>query len=496
MTQEIKIDDEFKALIRPLSDSEFRLLELDILKVGCRDPLVLWGKTLVDGHHRHRICTKYNIPFNTVQQEFASRDDAKEWIIKNQFGRRNITKWDRCLLALELEDVFRKRGKENLKRHTGNFDLLGELSKEGMQISANHFLEVDTREDVAKIAGVSHDTLYRVKEILEKATSEQRAALDRDDVSISEIYNEIKNGKPVWIAIEDLGVDVCNVRRGAWDHDMEFVADIRNNGIIHPLLVRPADPSTGKKYAIVAGSRRYHAAFEAGLSKVPCFIEEMDDVEAIGRSIAENRYSKNASDWHYVVSIGEMYELLKKTGDRNQVIETIMDLTGFLRPNVEDYLDASFLPGDSIELIKKPSGRSDEVQGQLQRGEMPAYYSTKSLDVKVAAEISRKSKGLTKERIFELAAEAIVVDKSVISDLIDAAITYPKKSMKDIKETVIGIPKGGGWVFDFDSDVISAMNIACDLRKMDREVLVNYYVKKGLSDDGFLKEVDYGKEES
>lgn len=379
---------------------------------------------------------------------------------------------------------------------------MAELSKEPFPNLGNPLSTVDTEngfdssEELAKLADVSHGTLDKVIEILEKATPEQRSALDRDDASISEIYNEIKKGKPVWIGIEDLGVDVCNVRRGAWDHDMEFVADIRNNGIIHPLLVRPADPSTGKKYAIVAGSRRYHAAFEAGFSKVPCFIEEMDDVEAIGRSIAENRYSKNASDWHYVVSIGEMYELLKNNGDRNQVIETIMDLTGFLRPNVEDYLDASFLPCDSIELIKEPSGRSDEVQGQLQRGEMEAYYSTKSLDVKVAAEISRKSKGLTKERIFELAAEAIVVDKSVISDLIEAAITYPKKSMKDIKETVIGIPKGGGWVFDFDSDVIFAMNKACDLRKMDREVLVNYYVKKGLSDDGFLKEVDYGKGES
>ncbi len=494
MTQEIKIDDEFKALIRPLSDSEFRLLELDILKVGCRDPLVLWGNTLVDGHHRHRICTKHSIPFNTVQQEFASRDDAKEWIIKNQFGRRNITKWDRCLLALELEDVFRKRGEEK-RLYIGNMDLMAELSKNDMPNLANQFSEVDTREDLAKLAGVSHGTLDKVREILEKATPEQRAALDRDDASISEIYNEIKKGKPVWINIEDLGVDVRNVRRGEWDHDMEFVADIRNNGIIHPLLVRPADPSTGKKYSIVAGSRRYHAAFEAGFSKVPCFIEELDDAEAIGRSIAENRYSKNASDWDYTVKIGEMYELLKNTGDSNQVIETIMELTGFNRPNVEDYLDASFLPSDSVELIKDPVERSEEVQGQLFRGEMPAYYSKKSLDVKTAAEISRKSKGLTKERIFQLAAEAIVVDKSVISDLIEAAITYPKMSMKDIKETVIGIPKGGGWVFDFDSDVIYAMNEACDQRKMDREVLVNYYVKKGLRDDGFLKEVDYGKGE-
>ncbi len=53
----------------------------------------------------------------------------------------------------------------------------------------------DSSEELAKLAGVSHGTLDKVREILEKATPEQISALDRDDASISEIYNEIKKGK-------------------------------------------------------------------------------------------------------------------------------------------------------------------------------------------------------------------------------------------------------------------------------------------------------------
>jgi len=69
---------------------------------------------------------------------------------------------------------------------------------------SKEIIPVNTREDIAEIAGVSHGTLDKVREILDKATSEQRAALDRDDASISEIYNEITKGKPVWIGIGDL----------------------------------------------------------------------------------------------------------------------------------------------------------------------------------------------------------------------------------------------------------------------------------------------------
>ena len=113
--------------------------------------------------------------------------------------RRNITKWDRCLLALKLEEHYKKKGKENIK-----YGLNKPFPNLGNPIIEQDILKsdpIDTSEDLAKIAGVSHGTLDKVKDILEKATSEQRAALDRDDTSIQRVClsnlpfsNQLENG--------------------------------------------------------------------------------------------------------------------------------------------------------------------------------------------------------------------------------------------------------------------------------------------------------------
>ena len=41
---EIRIDQEFKNLIPPLTDEEFSGLEAAIAAEGCRDPLVICGR--------------------------------------------------------------------------------------------------------------------------------------------------------------------------------------------------------------------------------------------------------------------------------------------------------------------------------------------------------------------------------------------------------------------------------------------------------------------
>lgn len=86
----IKIDPEFKALIWPLAPDELRQLEENILRDGCRDPLVIWRETLIDGHNRFEICQRNKIPFETVEIEFAGRDAVMDWVDANQLGRRNL----------------------------------------------------------------------------------------------------------------------------------------------------------------------------------------------------------------------------------------------------------------------------------------------------------------------------------------------------------------------------------------------------------------------
>lgn len=60
----LNINDKFKNLIPPLSDDEYKQLEDNILRYGCREPLCVWNNTIIDGHNRYAICSKNNIPFS------------------------------------------------------------------------------------------------------------------------------------------------------------------------------------------------------------------------------------------------------------------------------------------------------------------------------------------------------------------------------------------------------------------------------------------------
>ncbi|MBS1507014.1 MAG: hypothetical protein JSS79_10245 [Bacteroidetes bacterium] len=93
--ERIIIREDFKDLIPQLKSEELNQLEENILLEGVRDPLIIWpvndGFVLVDGHNRFSICQKHKLDFPFRKVEFKSDDDARDWMIKNQLGRRNLT---------------------------------------------------------------------------------------------------------------------------------------------------------------------------------------------------------------------------------------------------------------------------------------------------------------------------------------------------------------------------------------------------------------------
>jgi N6-adenosine-specific RNA methylase IME4 len=105
LTNDLKVDPEFEALIPPLSPGEFAQLEENILRDGCLHPLCVWDNSLVDGHNRHEICTAHSLPFDITPVSFESRDHAKAWICEQQLGRRNLTDDQRAIVADDVREV-------------------------------------------------------------------------------------------------------------------------------------------------------------------------------------------------------------------------------------------------------------------------------------------------------------------------------------------------------------------------------------------------------
>lgn len=175
----MRIDNEFKALIPPLKDEEWEGLERSILEDGIRDPLVLWGDILVDGHNRYEIAQLHDVPFSTVQKEFDSRDDAKLWIYRNQLSRRNLNDFQRIEITHKCEDAVRAKAAE---RQSPGVNQYTDRSVEILPPTSK------ARDELGSMAGVSGKTYEHAVTVLESAPEQVTEATRSGDLSINAAY--------------------------------------------------------------------------------------------------------------------------------------------------------------------------------------------------------------------------------------------------------------------------------------------------------------------
>lgn len=182
----MKVNEEFRKLIPALSNEEFAQLERNCLQDGIRDAIVVWNDTIIDGHNRYEIAKKHGLEFRTESKEFDTEGDVKEWMIMHQFGRRNLSNYQRSILALELEEVFREKAKESKAEKVSHYRQTGEVKQKSAEPP------IETRKELAKVANVSHDTIAKVKVIEAKAPEEVKQKLKAGRMSINEAYKGIK----------------------------------------------------------------------------------------------------------------------------------------------------------------------------------------------------------------------------------------------------------------------------------------------------------------
>ena len=171
---ELKISETLSHLMPPLSAEEESLLTESLLDNGCREPLVVWNGTLVDGHTRYRICWRHGIPFTYVEMKFESENDAVLWSIRNQIGRRNLTPFQRCELVLPYEDDLKAEAKKRQGWRSDHHSMPHEKGK--------------TRDHLAMMAGVSSGTLCKAKVIMDKADDETISRVREGNISIHRAY--------------------------------------------------------------------------------------------------------------------------------------------------------------------------------------------------------------------------------------------------------------------------------------------------------------------
>ena len=222
----IKIKEEFKSLIPALTKEEFKQLEQNCLDEGIREKILVWNGFIIDGHNRYEISLKWDLEIQTETKHFKDEEAVKEWMILNQFGRRNLSNYQRSVLALQLEEVFSKKAKENQIRKPNS--VMAKLPKQN----------INTREELSNVAQVGERTLGMVKKIQEKATEEVKAKLSTGEVSINAAYQDIKKEENKKLLLEKKELYKIRVENKTKD---EFKIDINNTNETFRVIY--ADPA-------------------------------------------------------------------------------------------------------------------------------------------------------------------------------------------------------------------------------------------------------------
>ena len=84
MKQVWQIDPGFKRLSVPLSPEEENKLENSLIRKGCMEPIAVWHGCILDGHKRYDICSYEEMDYETVEMDFATREEAIIWVCKKR----------------------------------------------------------------------------------------------------------------------------------------------------------------------------------------------------------------------------------------------------------------------------------------------------------------------------------------------------------------------------------------------------------------------------
>ena len=192
----LKTDNEFSAFGPPLYEEEFRALEDSIRKEGCKEPLIVWNKTIIDGYKRYYICRKYGIPFAVQNMEFESRDDVVKWTLQRRLACPGLEAYERVQVVLRYAPYLRKMPEQRRVAVYGNLaskDMHERGSKELGDGCGGRI-----REQLARLANVSHGTLDKVKYIEDNGDEALQARIRQGEYSIHRAYRIIWKRKNAW----------------------------------------------------------------------------------------------------------------------------------------------------------------------------------------------------------------------------------------------------------------------------------------------------------
>ena len=192
--KEYKIDPELNEVLPQLSDADYKSLEQSLLTDGFKGaPIMVWGDIIVDGHNRYEICHKHNISYEVKEIEFASKEEAIIWMVRQQLGRRSLTPLQRIQIVEKYRPFYKKKAEKNKSLNGGNKIAESENSTTPLMKEE----KIDVREKLAKDADVSTNTYSKGVKILESGNEDLISETINGQKSINKAFNELKKNADI-----------------------------------------------------------------------------------------------------------------------------------------------------------------------------------------------------------------------------------------------------------------------------------------------------------
>lgn len=157
----------------------------------------------------------------------------------------------------------------------------------------------------------------------------------------------------------------------------ELAVSITARGLIQPVIVRPLGDG---RYELIAGERRWRAARQAGLARIPAVVRNAESAEAIELALIENIQRQDLNP----VETAQAYRHLAETFDLSH--EEIAAKVGKDRSSITNLLRLLNLP----EEIQK-----DLASGALSVGHARAILGISDRDSQLVARAAVLAKGLS-----------------------------------------------------------------------------------------------------
>jgi ParB family chromosome partitioning protein len=175
---------------------------------------------------------------------------------------------------------------------------------------------------------------------------------------------------------------------------VELEASIRENGLLQPLVVRPAGRSApgGAQWELVAGERRLRAVRRLGWTEVPVVVREVDDRTLLVLAIVENVQRSDLSPLEEAEGYRQLIEDFGFT--QKEVAENV----GRERSTVANLLRLLNLPASVQRLVSRGAlsmGHARALLGvgdERRMADMARRAADEGLSVRAVEELVRRSR--------------------------------------------------------------------------------------------------------